>query len=178
MSEPVARTVDDWGRVLLAPDTLMEALYAGVDVAQVPVQREDELTLIYNAMCEQFDKTRHMLRLAEPLAHSPDDEHVMRADAWRTPELYASIDVRDHVLAFCESDVECDRVRQEMDLFEARGLLPVLRACIWLVDHFRSNNIVWGVGRGSSVASYVLFLIGVHKIDSIRYGLDIKEFLK
>jgi DNA polymerase III alpha subunit len=42
----------------------------------------------------------------------------------------------------------------------------------------RSNNIVWGVGRGSSVASYVLYLLGVHKVDSIKYGLDIREFLK
>jgi DNA polymerase III alpha subunit len=37
---------------------------------------------------------------------------------------------------------------------------------------------VWGVGRGSSVASYVLFLIGVHRIDSMKYNLDYKEFLR
>jgi DNA polymerase III alpha subunit len=34
------------------------------------------------------------------------------------------------------------------------------------------------VGRGSSVASYVLFLIGVHKIDPIKYELPIEEFFK
>jgi DNA polymerase III alpha subunit len=48
----------------------------------------------------------------------------------------------------------------------------------YLVDTMRENKIVWGVGRGSSVASYVLYLIGVHKIDSIKYELDINEFLK
>jgi DNA polymerase III alpha subunit len=48
----------------------------------------------------------------------------------------------------------------------------------YLVDAMRENKIVWGVGRGSSVASYVLYLIGVHRIDSIKYDLDIKEFLK
>ena len=42
----------------------------------------------------------------------------------------------------------------------------------------RKNNIVWGVGRGSSVSSYVLFLMGVHKVDSMKYNLDIKDFLK
>jgi len=42
----------------------------------------------------------------------------------------------------------------------------------------RKNNIVWGVGRGSSVASYVLFLLGVHKIDSMYYELSVDEFLK
>jgi len=42
----------------------------------------------------------------------------------------------------------------------------------------RKNNLVWGVGRGSSVSSYLLYLIGVHKVDSYKYRLDIKEFLK
>jgi DNA polymerase III alpha subunit len=48
----------------------------------------------------------------------------------------------------------------------------------YLVDTLRENKVVWGVGRGSSVASYVLYLIGIHKIDSIKYDLDITEFLK
>jgi len=49
---------------------------------------------------------------------------------------------------------------------------------IYLVDFMRENEIVWGVGRGSSVASYVLYLIGVHRIDSIKFGLDWREFLR
>jgi DNA polymerase III alpha subunit len=57
-------------------------------------------------------------------------------------------------------------------------LIPVLRAMKYVVDTLRSNNIVWGVGRGSSVASYVLFIIGVHKIDSVKYKLPINEFFK
>ena len=41
----------------------------------------------------------------------------------------------------------------------------------------RENNIVWGVGRGSPVASYVLFLIGVHRINSIPCMVpDWREF--
>jgi len=48
----------------------------------------------------------------------------------------------------------------------------------YLVDLMRENNIVWGVGRGSSVSSFVLFLIGIHRINSIYYDLDVEEFLK
>jgi DNA polymerase III alpha subunit len=48
----------------------------------------------------------------------------------------------------------------------------------YLVDLMREHNIVWGVGRGSSVSSFVLFLIGIHRINSIYYGLDVEEFLK
>ena len=42
----------------------------------------------------------------------------------------------------------------------------------------RLNNVVWGLGRGSSTASYILYLLGVHKIDSLYYDLPIEEFLK
>jgi DNA polymerase III alpha subunit len=48
----------------------------------------------------------------------------------------------------------------------------------YIVDTLRKNQIVWGVGRGSSVASYALYLIGVHKIDSVKYDLPIGEFFK
>ena len=42
----------------------------------------------------------------------------------------------------------------------------------------KQNHIIWGVGRGSSVASYVLYKLGVHRIDSLYYNLDIGEFLR
>lgn len=70
------------------------------------------------------------------------------------------------------------RVEQELELYDKYELLDVLRLCVFLVDKMREHKVVWGVGRGSSVASYVLYIIGIHKIDSVKYGLDIKEFLK
>ncbi len=63
-------------------------------------------------------------------------------------------------------------------MFEERELIPLLQYLIFIVDHMRDENIVWGVGRGSSVASYCLYLLGVHKVDSIKYDLPIEEFLK
>jgi DNA polymerase III alpha subunit len=42
----------------------------------------------------------------------------------------------------------------------------------------QDNRIIWGVGRGSSVASYVLYKLGVHRIDSMYYDLDPQEFLR
>jgi DNA polymerase III alpha subunit len=48
----------------------------------------------------------------------------------------------------------------------------------YIVDTLRDNKIIWGVGRGSSVSSYVLYLLGVHRIDSLKYQLDYREFLR
>ena len=66
----------------------------------------------------------------------------------------------------------------EMHEFKQRGMYPVLKFLKYLVDTCDKNNVVLGVGRGSSVASYCLYLLGVHRINSIKYELDIKEFLK
>jgi DNA polymerase III alpha subunit len=66
----------------------------------------------------------------------------------------------------------------ELAMYKASGLYPILQVLIYVVDPLRTHHFVWGVGRGSSVASYLLHLIGVHKVDSVKYNLDIKEFLK
>ena len=73
---------------------------------------------------------------------------------------------------------EIGRVEMELDMYRERGLFPVLQLLIWIVDTMRKHNLVWGVGRGSSVSSYLLYILGVHKVDSYKYGLDIKEFLR
>jgi DNA polymerase III alpha subunit len=57
-------------------------------------------------------------------------------------------------------------------------MFVLLQYLKYLVDTMRNNSVVWGVGRGSSVASFVLFLIGIHRINSLYYGLSIDEFLK
>jgi DNA polymerase III alpha subunit len=57
-------------------------------------------------------------------------------------------------------------------------MLDLLRWLKYFVDTCEANNIVRGVGRGSSVASYVLYVLGVHQVDSVKYNLDWQEFLR
>ena len=98
---------------------------------------------------------------------------------WFMPDEYKELDVVAHLYSLCEGDDEpFHRVNEELAEFQRRGMFDLLRYMIYLVDFMRENKIVWGVGRGSSVASYVLYLIGVHKINSIQYGLDWREFLR
>ena len=73
---------------------------------------------------------------------------------------------------------DINRVIEEYKAFSDLNMIPMLRYLIYLVDVMRENNVVWGVGRGSSVASYVLYLIGIHKVDSIKHNLDYREFLR
>ena len=97
---------------------------------------------------------------------------------WHMPEKYKELDIAAYVLNLCQTDAELQRCGQELMLFQERDLFNLLRYLVYLVDTMRENKLIWGVGRGSSVASYVLYKLGVHKIDSLHYDLDPTEFLR
>jgi DNA polymerase III alpha subunit len=98
---------------------------------------------------------------------------------WLMPEEYKNLDIEEYISSLTPPwDPEATRVAQELAAFKERNMLDLLRWMKYFVDTCRKEGIVWGVGRGSSVASYVLYLIGVHKIDSLKYNLDWQEFLR
>lgn len=96
---------------------------------------------------------------------------------WFMPAEYKDMDIEKFLVDCCPEE-NYDRLVQELQEYKQRDLLDLLRQMKYIVDILRANNIVWGVGRGSSVASYVLFLLGVHKIDSVKYKLPLDEFFK
>jgi len=106
----------------------------------------------------------------------PDEYKQINPNHWLEAKLMEKLQIDDPVAL--RDTQEWIRVTEELTEFFARGMYPLLQYMIYLVDFMRENDIVWGVGRGSSVASYVLYLIGVHRINSIQYGLDWKEFLR
>jgi DNA polymerase III alpha subunit len=98
---------------------------------------------------------------------------------WLMPDEYKNLDIEKYIVGLTPPwDPEATRVAEELAAFKERNMLDLLRWMKYFVDTCRKEGIVWGVGRGSSVASYVLFLIGVHKIDSLKYNLDWQEFLR
>ena len=99
-------------------------------------------------------------------------------DNWFLPQEYKNSDIAKYVLDQCQNEEELQRAGKELLLYQERDMFVLLQYLKYLVDTMRNNNIVWGVGRGSSVASFVLYLIGVHKINSLYYDLPIEEFLK
>lgn len=110
---------------------------------------------------------------------------------WNIPDKYKKIDVNNYLLTkllaeldttdeFTQDDIEerIQRVEQELELYKEYNLLDILKAVIYIVEHFVENNVVWGTGRGSSCCSYCLYLIGLHDVDSIKYGLELNEFFR
>ena len=109
---------------------------------------------------------------------SVDEYDLMNQHNWLMPEEYKQIDIAQYVIDCCKTDAEIQRAGEELLMFQQRNLFNLLKYLRYLVDTMKTNNIIWGVGRGSSVASYVLYLLGVHRVDSMYYDLDPKEFLR
>ena len=97
---------------------------------------------------------------------------------WFMPEEYKQLDIAKLVLDLCVTPAELQRVGHELILYQEINLFDLLRYLKYLVDVMQDNRVIWGVGRGSSVSSYVLYKLGVHRIDSMFYDLEPEEFLR
>lgn len=161
-------------QIVIDESDAIQALLCDMKIHEI-VTYNTEWAEKYNSFSQFFD-------LGDSLDYStPDDKQdyiETCMSQWFMPDEYKTLDVRQYVIDKCETQEEIARVEYELDEFQKRNMDNVLRFLIYFVDHMRNNRLFWGVGRGSSVASYVLYLIGVHKINSLKYNLDIGEFLR
>jgi DNA polymerase III alpha subunit len=117
------------------------------------------------------------LRSYAPLSIDIRDFDQSLQSDWLMPDEYKQLDIEDYLVHVCPKE-NYQRLIEELQEYRSRNMLNLLRWLKYFVDTCRANNVLWGVGRGSSVASYTLYLIGVHKIDSLKYNLDWREFLR
>lgn len=146
----------------------IEMLYRNIDIDTVPFQKE--VVEKYNQFCAELE-----------IPELSIDGNWSKE--FNIPDYYKNLDVEQYIKELIPTsgqdvNIITARVEQELAEFSARNLFPVLQLLIYIVNTLRKNNLVWGIGRGSCVASYCLYLIGIHKVDSIKYNLDIREFLK
>ena len=144
---------------------------------------------VHVVLCDESDDVEKFNKAMEEQGMNPLQKYIpldvdkktfdgVCQGEWFMPDEYKNLNVHNYILTKELTQEETARAAEELAEFERRGMINLLRYMIYLVNFMRENNIVWGVGRGSSVASYVLYLIGVHKINSIQYGLDWHEFLR
>lgn len=147
---------------------------------------QDPNRIIKHALVEneiKFDEVLQLENTPELIQYNKLNMTVEQFDNqmqsnWLMPEQYKTMDIAQYILNQCQGEAELQRAGEELLLFQERDMFVLLRYLKYLVDTMRENNIIWGVGRGSSVASFVLFLLGIHRINSLYYDLSIDEFLK
>lgn len=133
--------------------------------------------------CDKFIESSHefsqdpgIKKYIEP-AMSIQEYHSIRTANWNIPDNYKTLDIISRIQPKILNDAQAERVAYEYAIMEQINCLPFIRAVVYIIDSLREKNIVWGVGRGSSVASYILFLLGVHSVDSLKYNLPFEEFI-
>ena len=170
---------DKYGQGYTTEDELCDMLYQNPDLMLDLFYVEDPST--FN---DAVGKTYANFKQLKPYLGNIGTEITieqfdhLNQSTWHMPVEYQTLDIAQHVLDLCQTQPELQRVGQELLLFQERDLFDLLRYLKYFVDTMRKNKVVWGLGRGSSVASYVLYLLGVHKINSLYYDLPIEEFLK
>lgn len=166
--------VDKFGQLILNDNDLLEILYKNPKKQLKGVLSEN--SIVFPDILE-FEHIPDIKTYNESNI-SIIDFDIQNQNNYFMPDEYKNLDIAKYILDLCVTDVELQRVGTELLLYQERNMFNILKYLKYLVDTLKSNNIVFGVGRGSSVSSYVLYLLGVHKINSLYYDLDITEFLK
>ena len=170
---------DLYGRVSISPEEAFECIYSKKNLNFDNVYIDDDFIIKqFNLASKTNADPINLLQSLPKNTTSIEQFDTNLQDNWFMPEEYKNFEIVGFLLEQTSNEEQYQRVVQELELFYQYGMIDLLKYLKYLVDTMKSNNIVWGVGRGSSVSSYVLFLIGVHRIDSIKYNLDIHEFLK
>jgi DNA polymerase III alpha subunit len=127
-----------------------------------------------------LERTMPEISLWEDRSYDFDVEnyHKELQRVWLMPDEYLHFYIQQYILSKCVTQIEVERVHKELALYEKYNLMDLLRYLRYLKDTADKNGIVWGVGRGSSCCSYCLYLMGIHRVDSLKYNLDISEFLR
>ena len=166
---------DEFGRQYTTSDELADLLYTNpdLDLSKFLVIDPQVYNQTVDTLYAEFEKLRPYIGTVDM-----NEFDKLQQSVWYMPVSYQELDIAQWVMDQCKTDAELQRVGHELLLYQERNLFQLLRYLKYMVDTFRKNNIVWGLGRGSSVSSYVLYLIGVHKINSLYYDLPIEEFLR
>lgn len=165
------RSVDHNGNVLLDLNAAVYSMNAGCNIHDIQIQDLNSTEIeLFNKYSAEFGFEERIL--------NNEVNHENNHNLWKYDPSYDNINLEDYFLNLCSTDVQRERVLYELKLYSEYNMMKLLRCMLWLVHTFEENNIFWGVGRGSSVSSYCLYLIGLHMVDSIKYNLNVHEFLK
>lgn len=149
-------------QISLNEDAALEALYNGIHISKLKL--DTDVHQKYNSVCYDLHLSEH---------NDPVFDYQ-----FSYPSKYDNIDLEQYLVSRCSNDEEEQRVYEELMLFEMCDAFQLIKYLIYLVDYMNSKNIVWGVGRGSSVQVFIFYLIGIHKVNSIEYGLEYTDFFK
>lgn len=170
---------NNYSEMIFSEDDVCDLLMQGRDIASLKkIKVDDTVDLEKTALLLDCIPSLINYDTLNDETESLEDFDRRLQQTWHMPDNYKQLDIAQHILNLCTNEAELQRCGHELLLYQERDLFNLLRFLKYLVDVMNTNQVIWGVGRGSSVASYVLYKLGVHRIDSLFYELDVEEFLR
>lgn len=164
---------DHLGNPIFDEQDLIEIMYQG------DIEKCHDVICKSNPEIKSFNQiSSKKLKEFKPIKVKKETFDNSLQNFWLMPDYYKNLDIFSFLKNSCKTQNELDRVEFEYNQFKEQGLENLLRYMVYLVNTMKENGIIWGVGRGSSVSSFILYLIGIHKVNSLKYNLDFNEFIK
>lgn len=128
-----------------------------------------------------------------------EDEHSIKYDFLNKTEISQSVDVTppqpdehqhtedelEYLLERVSSSERYkntekfnDRLSQEIEYFERTLNIRYLLICLKIVDNMKEKGIVWGIGRGSSCASLLCYVLHINDVNPLEYDINFSELSK
>jgi len=160
------------------PEKTHELLLLGLKPNQISTKLVTDDIKQHNQLVDEEDEKIHI---------SKDNEEVESSFTpfdYQIPEKYLLIDLREYVLkklkalplSATELLVAQNRVDRELEEIEKRKIELLFKTIIYIVDVFEERQVVFGVGRGSSCACYILYLLGLNLVNPLKYNIPVEEF--
>lgn len=171
------RIVTDKGEVVAKYELLVKKALSGEVFTELPAVTHPDIAR-YNQRCPD-NAIRTWTDTGIDTLEGPDPE----THEWTIPEEYQNLDIIQLateclVSKGLENDQYIDRLGWELEQMSNRGMFPFIRCLLYVTDQFHEHGVVWGVGRGSSCASLVLYVLGINRVDPCRYNIPAEEFFK
>ena len=164
--------LDQFSNPIFSEQDIFEALYKGQTLSpEMFVESNDDIKKL-----EEVSELKFWAPLDDYDITLKEYDSTLQSN-WYMPDKYKTLDIEEWLLDSCPEQNH-QRLVEELEAYKQRNMLDLLRWLKYFVDTCEKEGVVWGIGRGSSVASYILYLIGVHSVDSIKYNLDWQEFLR
>lgn len=169
--------VNEYGDTVMNEESAIELMYEGVFDIESLFFKDSEEVRKYNKQMRKFNWAEKQVHIYEKPQVSFEEYHHLKQQQWLVPKHVFDIDIKQHLIEQCTTDQQLERVALELQIYEKHELMQLLCVVKWLMDTAKQNNIITGVGRGSSCASLCLYLLGVHYVDPLKYDLNFSEFL-
>lgn len=166
--KPTNRLITRSGKSVVSSETLALRIALGYDTSHL-VTPESEDT-------EKFEyKTGKSIKFMEEHDNPPEPKEQTEGYQEKVDYILEAVRESDR---FSGDEKELNRLDEEMEYFFKTGNIHFVYDVLKLIERFKKEDTLWGVGRGSSCASFLMYVLGINDVNPLIYNISFTEMTK